>query len=431
MLILPLLATVQAAGDCGSAQSINAPAMLVLRDHTYTLIGTCGYLPVYQTAMTDSTFLDRGAADRPVILVTQESRDPTTAEDSWPAPTGNLYFSYPYPGDAGEARAAISVAIADWQATFAPDLVMTEGWEGHYGAHRGADGRFLTGLALELRQARAAIGVDLHLNATPMQYAALAAEADHVSIATLTGQTQDVDAALWWVLSSLRAQADELIRTRLYEEAAEHIFWELDRHGITGQDGSPVSGESIGLPLQVQGFARNSHSGAIVVRANTLVRCDAHDHWPEDIEGRFVTVQGRLEWLPMTHRAAVVPGIDFHDTAALQLVDCTVLIGVREEDITRKQWRVLRGAGITAALGEPVVVSGVASRHHSGWMLRVGTVDIGLHGCGSEGPVQVRGTLGYRKPYMLYGVGPRIEMVKTHTGIPDWFTIEDCQTIEE
>ena len=213
MLTLSVLVStptaVAAEGSCAENSALSAPASLTLRGHTYTLIGACSGLPVYRTARTDSTFLDRAAADRAVILVTAESVDPTAAEDGWPAPTGNLYFSYPFPAPPEQARQHLSAAIAEWWALQVPEVVATEGWEGSYGAHRAADGRFLTGLALDAPGAgRVPVGVDIHLNATPAQYAVLGADEDHVSLATLTGQRFDVDAVLWAILSRLDARAD-------------------------------------------------------------------------------------------------------------------------------------------------------------------------------------------------------------------------------
>lgn len=180
-----------------------APARLSLRDHDYALIGQCGGLPVYRTPSTDSTFLDRAEAGLELILVTEESADPSTAQDSWPAPMGNLYFSVPCEGDAERARASISAAVAEWSETQVPELELAEGWSGLYGAHRATDGRFVSGLVVDTEQSACAIGVDLHLGASPEQYAALGAEAEHVSFATLTGRAYDVDEALWPILRSL------------------------------------------------------------------------------------------------------------------------------------------------------------------------------------------------------------------------------------
>jgi hypothetical protein len=214
MLILSVLASA-AAGDrsCAAVAPSQAPQALTLRGHDYTLIGACGLLPVYQTARTDSTFLDRDAAESAaIILVTTESVEPTTAEDSWPAPPGNLYFSYPFPGSPEQARESVSAVLEAWWAEVAPGVAITGGWDGDYGAHRAPDGRFVTGLALWSRSARGHIpvGVDVHLGATPAQYAALGAEAGHVSLATLTGQSVDVDAALWAILTRLHDRAGGL-----------------------------------------------------------------------------------------------------------------------------------------------------------------------------------------------------------------------------
>ncbi|MFT5686267.1 MAG: hypothetical protein ACI8RZ_007223 [Myxococcota bacterium] len=217
MLILPLLVAQAASADCGPGLAHGGADTLVLRGHTYTRIGDCGVLPVYRTDSTDSTFLDREAAQRKtIILVTEQSVDPTTVEDAWPAPTGNLYLSYPYPGGADPAREAISEAITAWRDQHAPEVAMTEGWDDRYGAHRAADGRFLSGLALNLRDDHADIGLDLHLSATPAQYAALSAEGDHVSIATLTGTQPDREVALWFILRALEAhaEAEGLLRHR-------------------------------------------------------------------------------------------------------------------------------------------------------------------------------------------------------------------------
>lgn len=218
MLILPFLAA-GAAAECGP-DAAAAPDTLRLRGHTYTRIGSCDRVPVYRTPSTDSTFLDRIEADRAVILVTAESVDPTTTEAAWPAPTGNLYFSLTVSGDVDAARGLISAVIADWMAAHVPELTVTEGWDGGYGAHRGPDGRFVSGLALESTSALTAIGVDLHLAATPAQYAALAAEQEHVSLGTLTGRSLSVDEALWWLLSAIEQRVDSFPASTLKEAAA-------------------------------------------------------------------------------------------------------------------------------------------------------------------------------------------------------------------
>ena len=206
MLIASLLAA-SAAADCGPEPAAS-PETLILRGHTYTRIGACDRVPVYRTPSTDSTFLDRAETDRTVILVTAESVDPTTAEDAWPAPDGNLYFSLTVAGDLDAARGLISAVLADWMAAHVPEITVTEGWEGGYGAHREPGGRFVSGLALEPAAALTAIGVDLHIAATPAQYAALSAEQEHVSLATLTGRSLSVDEALWWILSAIEQRVD-------------------------------------------------------------------------------------------------------------------------------------------------------------------------------------------------------------------------------
>ncbi len=432
MLILSLLVARATSAECGPGQALSGPETLVLRGHTYTRIGACGILPVYRTPSTDSTFLDREAArqSKAIILVTDESVDPTTAEDAWPAPTGNLYLSYPYPGHAERAREAVSAAISAWREQHAPEVAMTEGWDDLYGAHRAADGRFLTGLALSPRLSFVDIGLDLHLAATPEQYAALSAEGEHVSVATLTGAAPDPEAALWFILSALYAHADETITADMYSVAAEHIFWELERHGVREEGGGVVSEESIGGPLTIKGFARNSRHGAIIARAATLARCDAADRWPEEIEGRFVTASGRLAWLGVEHEAAVLPEFDLADTAVLQLVDCAVRVGVQAEDVAPEKWQVLRASGITAELGESITVRGKASRHHDGVAVQVGEASLWLRGrCEVEGAVEVSGVLDYVMPRYLRGVAPRVELVKMQTGYPDTFSINVTECV--
>lgn len=207
---LAVILSSSALGACGPTPPVQAPRQLSLRQHDYTLVGGCGSLPVYRTALTDSTFLDRGTTDRRVVLVTDESSDPTTAQESWPAPMGNLYFSYPYPGDLQQARAAVSEVIGSWWQGVAPQLPIAEGWDGAYGAHRVADGRFVTGLALDELAQGTAVGVDIHLGATPEAYGPAAAR--HVSLATLTGHAPDPTQTLWTVLSALEAYAEEAQR---------------------------------------------------------------------------------------------------------------------------------------------------------------------------------------------------------------------------
>ncbi|MCB9744452.1 MAG: hypothetical protein H6740_17775 [Alphaproteobacteria bacterium] len=198
------LLTAMTLGTCGPIPEGEANH-LSLRGHDYAQIGWCAGRPVFRTTRTDSTSLDRAAAPHPqLILVTLESVDPSSAEGGWPGPEGNLYLSTPFPGPPAQAKRAASAAVQAWAAPLG--LPLSEGWDGPYGAHRASDGRFLTGLVVEPLGGAAWIGLDLHLNATSAQYAALGQEAGHVSVATLTGAPQDVDAALWSTLRRLWAQ---------------------------------------------------------------------------------------------------------------------------------------------------------------------------------------------------------------------------------
>ncbi|MCB9793808.1 MAG: hypothetical protein H6741_13905 [Alphaproteobacteria bacterium] len=200
--MLPTL-TAMALGTCGPAAS-ETPEALRLRGHDYALVGVCLGTPVLRTDSTDSTSHDRAEAPHAVILVTGESVDPESEEGGWPGPLGNLYLSTPYPGPPEAARGAVSEAVEAWAAPLG--LSLNEGWDGPYGAHREPEGRFMTGLVVEPLGQRSWIGLDLHLNATPEAYAALGAEAMHVSAATLTGQPQDLEAALWTSLRALLQQ---------------------------------------------------------------------------------------------------------------------------------------------------------------------------------------------------------------------------------
>ena len=94
--------------------------------------------------------------------------------------------------------------MSDWIAWAAPAISLSEGWSGPYGGHRALDGRFVTGLVIEPINGTTAIGVDLHLSATPEQYAKLNSDG-HVSLHTLTGTLPDLDATLWRMLSQLSA----------------------------------------------------------------------------------------------------------------------------------------------------------------------------------------------------------------------------------
>lgn len=188
--------------DCGPGPA-DAPRVLRLRGHRYRRIGQCGGVPVYQTRSTDSTFDDRTAAPRPVVLVTRQSVDPASAGGGWPAPRGNLYLSLVVALPPAEARAALTRAVDAELAERAPGVRPTAAWDGDYGAHRGPDGRFLTGLLSGATPRGTALGLDLHLGATERAYAALGAADRHVSLATLGAGEADLDAALWSVLRRL------------------------------------------------------------------------------------------------------------------------------------------------------------------------------------------------------------------------------------
>lgn len=195
------------SSPCTPSPDTGAQAEQRLRDHTYRIIGHCGSVPVLRTASTDSTFRDREVAEGPVILVTETSVDPTAADDGWPAPPGNLYLSVVLPGPRSAARERLSQALDTWRRDAAPQVAWTEAWDGLYGAHRGPDGRFVSGLLLEERPEGVAVGLDLHLGATQAAYEALGASAEHVSFRELVGRDFAVEPALWTVLNLLVPEA--------------------------------------------------------------------------------------------------------------------------------------------------------------------------------------------------------------------------------
>lgn len=174
-----------------------------MRSHAYRRVGACGSVPVWRTASTDSTFLDRAVAPEPVILVTAESVDPTSA-DGWPAPVGNLYLSVVVPLAVEPARAHLEGALEGWRAARAPEWTWTVGWDGPYGAHRGPGGRLVTGLALERQPGGGtALGLDVHLSAVEADYAALGAAGEHGTLAGARGVPVPVDPELWDLLNRL------------------------------------------------------------------------------------------------------------------------------------------------------------------------------------------------------------------------------------
>jgi len=179
------------------------PRTLVLRGHEYRRIGACHGVPVYRTRSTDSTFADREDAPFPVVLVTRESVDPDSAGGAWPAPPGNIYLSLVVSLPAEAARTALTASVDGILSALAPELVSTASWDGDYGAHRGPDGRFLSGLLSESTPQGTALGVDLHLRAPPRAYRRLDAEADHVSLASLGITTPRVPDVTWQLLRSL------------------------------------------------------------------------------------------------------------------------------------------------------------------------------------------------------------------------------------
>lgn len=200
LLLLHAVALADPSPSCGPTP---AAAVRDLCGHRYVQIGRCNGMPVFRTDRTDSTALDRAASPDALVLVTGESVDPRAAAGDWPAPPGNLYLSAPLAGDRVAARARLSSALAAWWVAALPDLALTESWEGDYGAHRAPDGRLLSGLLVADLPSGAAIGLDLHLNATEADYVARGHPGAHVSLATLRGQAVDVDAALWTLLPLL------------------------------------------------------------------------------------------------------------------------------------------------------------------------------------------------------------------------------------
>lgn len=187
---------------CGPGPA-EGPRVLRLRGHRYRRIGQCRGVPVYRTTSTDSTFADRTAAPGPVVLVTRESVAPNSDDGEWPAPRGNLYLSLVVDLQTEAAQAALTKALDAELRHHAPDLAARSGWDGHYGAHRASDGRFLTGLLSDSRPEGTALGLDLHVHARASAYARLGAEADHVSLAALGYAPPCLDAVLWSVLRRL------------------------------------------------------------------------------------------------------------------------------------------------------------------------------------------------------------------------------------
>jgi hypothetical protein len=202
VLWMSLGAALAAPADCGPGDG-PGPARLVLRGHRYRRIGQCHGVPVYRTRSTDSTFADREAAPGPVVLVTDRSVDPASAGDDWPAPRGNVYLSLVVALPPEEARAALTTALDRALAEHAPGLEATAGWDGDYGAHRGPDGRFLTGLLSGARPEGTALGLDLHLHARPRAYNRLGAAEDHVSLRSLGHAPPPVEDTMWALLRTL------------------------------------------------------------------------------------------------------------------------------------------------------------------------------------------------------------------------------------
>lgn len=191
-----------ATGDCAPGPG-PGPRTLVLRGHTYRRIGACHGVPVYRTRSTDSTFADRESAAFPVVLVTRESVDPDSSGGDWPAPPGNVYLSVVVALPAQPARDALTESVDGVLAALAPGLATTSSWDGDYGAHRGPDGRFLSGLLSGNTADGTALGVDLHLRATARAYRRLGADSDHVSLTALGIRTPTVSDITWQLLRSL------------------------------------------------------------------------------------------------------------------------------------------------------------------------------------------------------------------------------------
>lgn len=201
MSLLLLVGAAWAGAACLPAPA--AAEVATWRGHAYRRVGACGTVPVWRTARTDSTFRDRAEAAGPVILWADESVDPT-AEADWPAPPGNLYLSVVVPLDEDGARAHVEAALEAFRARHAPGVAWTAGWDGPYGAHRAADGRFVTGLALQAAPGGGtAIGLDLHLHADEAAYAALGAAGRHATLAGLAGSAPSPEAAVWALLERL------------------------------------------------------------------------------------------------------------------------------------------------------------------------------------------------------------------------------------
>ena len=198
--VLLALAVVAPSPPCGPAPS---SVVRELRGHLYRQIGSCQGIPVFRTDRTDSSFRDREAAGEPLVLVAAESVDPTAETGGWPAPVGNLYLSAPLAMGPAAARARLSSVLAAWWVAALPEVELTEGWEGDYGAHRGPDGRLLSGLVVTRLPTGAAIGLDLHLNATESAYVALGHPGAHATLAALTGQPVNLDETLWALLPRL------------------------------------------------------------------------------------------------------------------------------------------------------------------------------------------------------------------------------------
>ena len=203
MVILLLAGVAWAGPPCAPDPASAAPVTVTLRGHAYRRIGACGDVPVLRVASTDSTFRDRSEAAGPVILVTDQSVDPTSA-DGWPAPAGNLYLSVVVPLDVEPARAHLVRGLEAWRSARAPEWTWTVGWDGPYGAHRDASGRLVTGLALEPRPGGAtALGVDVHLSASQADYGSLGAAGGHATLAEARGAPVPVEPELWDLLGRL------------------------------------------------------------------------------------------------------------------------------------------------------------------------------------------------------------------------------------
>jgi hypothetical protein len=210
----------------------------------------------------------------------------------------------------------------------------------------------------------------------------------------------------------------------------------LSRNEAAESDGRPIGSASLGHTVIIKGFAVSLNIGAVVKRQKELAFCDGLSEWPTDIEGSWVSIEGKL----LSSDVDPNEKVSFWGGSlpAFRVRPCVVTVGARELDILDTDRKTLINSGLVGTnprLGEVVSVKGQLIHSPKGHYIRSNEELFRLN-CdrytqffqelGVVRTVVATGLLGYEPPLYLPNASPT-DLVRSATPDTGRFTIDHCK----